>query len=143
MAQNGFQFSYIMVYIHPPVYAQHYQPKINFEIFHFQLPKVWKPSLSMYTNYRLYSSFYSCPRYGNLPYPCALITDFRNPCCKVPDCTFNGQVGEITGTLTPAPHIGPTLVPQPGHTNPTPALSMYLVCKSLHQNLICLIIAHL
>ncbi|CAC5385625.1 unnamed protein product [Mytilus coruscus] len=68
----------------------------------------------------LYKCDETCPRYGNLPYPCTLITDFRNPCCKVPDCQFNGNLNEITGTLTPAPHVGPTLVPpKPGQNRPS------------------------
>lgn len=84
---------------------------------------------SLMLMYLITISVSRCPRYSSLPYPCKLVTDFRQPCCKVPDCNFAGTNGQITGTLTPAPILGPTNAPTPGipgRPTPAPTLSMYL-----------------
>lgn len=49
---------------------------------------------------------YRCPKYPPLPDPCHLVQDPNNICCKIPQCTFPGQVTSMSGQgkiTTPAP----------------------------------------
>ncbi|XP_060570089.1 uncharacterized protein LOC132728460 isoform X2 [Ruditapes philippinarum] len=71
-----------------------------------------------------------CPSFGALPPQCRMVPDFTNPCCQKPDCQFNGNFGEITGTLTPAPQPGHSVAPNLQPTNaPTPSYCVYKNAK--------------
>lgn len=80
--------------------------------------------------------FYRCPRYSDLPAQCKLISDFRNPCCKVPDCGFDGTLTSITGQNTLAPPMPgqPTPSPNPLNPNPTPNIGVPVLSKSNFLN---------
>lgn len=78
--------------------------------------------------------FHRCPRYSDLPAQCKLIPDFRNPCCKVPDCGFDGTLTSISGQDTLAPPMPGQPTPSPNplnpNPNPTPNIGVPVLSKS-------------
>lgn len=91
-------------------------------------PNFFNAMHSAYIDWKgaLFWVFYRCPRYSSLPAQCKLIPDFRNPCCKVPDCGFDGTLTSITGQNTLAPQLPgqPTPTPNPLNPNPTPNMGV-------------------